>query len=92
MDESRLENFLVANFFLFSILTKMVAARTSGLSNGANTKTLNGEITNGKITNGDTTSGEKSDGYRLFANPTWQSLCKILAHSWVLIKDFSYRD
>ena len=28
-----------------------------------------------------TTSGEKSDGYRLFANPTWQPLCKILAHS-----------
>ena len=76
-----MENFLVATFFLFSILTTMGAPRTSGLSNGANTKTFNGEITNDKITNGDTTSGEKSDGYRLFANPTWQPLCKILAHS-----------
>ena len=71
MGESRLENFLVATFFLFIILTAMVAPRTSGLSNGANTKTLNGEVTNGKFTNGKITSGGKSDGYRLFANPTW---------------------
>ena len=80
MSQNR-KNLLVATFFLFSILTKMVATRTSGLSNGANTKTHNGEITNGKITNGDTTSGGKSEGYRLFANRTLQSLCKILAHS-----------
>ena len=38
---------------------------------GANTKTPNGEII----------SGGKSDGYRLFANPMWQPLCKIHAHS-----------
>ena len=38
--------------------------------NGANTKTLNGEITR----------GGKSDGYRLLANPVWKPLCNILAH------------
>ena len=76
MDESTLENLLIATFFLFIILTTMVAPRTSGLSNGANTETLNGKITIGEIT-----GGGKRDGYRLFANPTWQPLCKILAHS-----------
>ena len=49
--------------------------------NGANTKTLNGEVNNGKINNGEITSGGNSEGYRLFANPVWQPLCKILAHS-----------
>ena len=51
--------------------------------NGVNTKTPSGEITNGKITNGEITSGEKSEGYRLFAEPMWQPLCKILAYSLI---------
>ena len=38
-----------------------------------NTKTLSGANT--KTLDGDITSGGKSDGYRLFANPMWQSLC-----------------
>ena len=41
---------------------RMDESKLENLLNGANTKTLNGEITNGEFT-----SGEKSDGYRLFA-------------------------
>ena len=82
MDESKLDNLLVAIFFLFIILTKLVATRTrTSRLNGADTKTLNGEIT----------SGGKSDGYRLLANPMWQPLCKILAHSLILFTGFAYR-
>ena len=53
-----------------------------------NTKTLNGEITDGMITHGEITSGGKSEGYRLFAKPMWQPLCKMLAHSDIYFKEF----
>ena len=56
MAQPQLENLLVANF-LFIIFTTIVAGNTNTKTlDGANSKTLNGEIT----------SGGKSDGYRLF--------------------------
>ena len=70
MDESKLENLFLATF-LFIMFATIGGNTNIKTLNGVNTKTHNGEIT----------SGEKSEGYRLFATPTRQPLCKILAHS-----------
>ena len=56
-------------------------------SGNTNIKTLNG--VNTKTPNGEITSGEKSEGYRLFAKPMWQPLCKILAHSQIFPRSFA---
>ena len=70
MDESKLEDLLLATFFLFIIFTKIGGnTNIAKTLNGVNTKTPNGEITNGKITNGEITNGVKSEGCRLFAKP-----------------------
>ena len=72
MAEPILENLLVATFFFFIILTTQVQhEHEDSLRREHQDTQSNGEITR----------GGKSDGHRLFANPMWQPLCRILAHS-----------
>ena len=57
-------------------------------NNGGNTNTNKLNALNTKTHHGEITSGDKSEGYRLFAKPVRQPLCKILAHSQIIFKEF----